>query len=55
MDTDNFEIEKVIQKIDTLQKFDNFIGLLNYFHVSRCGKATCTQRSFTLELQYLWV
>ena len=26
-----FAMEASIQKMDTLQKFDNFIGLLNFF------------------------
>ena len=45
-------MEQFIQKIDTIQKFDNFIGLLNYFHVWRRERLTCPHCSFTAGLRY---
>ena len=39
-------MEKSIHEMNTLNKFDNFIGLLNFFHVSRCQQISCSQCSF---------
>ena len=41
--------------MNTINKFDNFIGLLNFFQVPRCKKLSCSQCSFIAELQQLWV
>ena len=50
MDPNQLITVQSIQKMDTLHEFDNFIGLLDYFHVSRCEKLTCPQCSFTADL-----
>ena len=55
MDPNQLITVQSIQKMDTLHEFDNFIGLLNYFHVSRCEKLTCPRCSFTADLRYFWV
>lgn len=42
--------EQAIKDSDSLVKFDNFIGLMNFFHVSRCQQISCCQCGFTAEL-----
>ena len=46
--------EQFIQKLDTLQKFYNFIGLLNHFHVSQCEARISPQCVFVSQLLYVW-
>lgn len=47
--------EESVRQMDTLTKFDNFIGLLNFFHVSCCRQLTCSPCSFTAEIRQLWI
>ena len=42
--------EQAIKDRDSLVKFDNFIGLMNFFHVSHCQQISCCQCGFTAEL-----
>ena len=47
-------MKQSIQEMNSLNKFDNFLGLLNFFHVSRCHQISCSQCSFATELRQLW-
>ena len=48
-------VEHAIQKLDTMQKLDNFIGLCTHFHSSRCENVDCSQCDFISKLRICWI
>ena len=44
-----------IAELDSMEKFDNFLKVLSYYHVERCEYEDCRQCIFTINLRYLYV
>ena len=44
-----------IAELDSMEKFDNFLKVLSYYHVERCEYEDCSQCIFTINLRYLYV
>ena len=47
-------IEKEIEKLSTLEKFDQCIGLSIYYHVNRCENDDCTNCIFVNKLCHIY-
>ena len=44
-----------IAELDSMEKVDNFLKILSYYHVERCEYQDCSQCIFTINLRYLYV
>ena len=42
-------------ELDSMEKFDNLLKVLPYYHVERCEYEDCSQCIFTINLRYLYV
>ena len=52
----NFENEKIeVSDFNTMKKFDNFLKLLDFYHVERCEHVDCSDCLFIKNLRYLYV
>ena len=49
------QIEKDIEELSSLQKFDRFLKLVDFFHVERCGNNDCSNCMFVIDLRYLYI
>ena len=47
-------IEKEIEKLSSLEKFDRFIHLSTYHHVNRCENDDCTNCAFVNNLCHIY-
>ena len=47
-------IEKEIEKLSSLEKFDRFIRLSTYYHVNRCENDDCTNCAFVNKLCHIY-
>ena len=47
------QIEKGIEELSSLQKFDRFLKLVHFFHVERCENIDCSNCMFIIKLTYL--
>ena len=47
-------IEKEIEKLDCLKKFQRFITLCSFYHVDRCKRNNCVNCSFINKLSYIY-
>ena len=47
-------IEKEIEKLSSLEKFDRFIRLSTYYHVNRCENDDCTNFAFVNKLCHIY-
>ena len=46
-------IEKEIEKLNNLQKFNRFICLCTFYHANRCEQENCISCSFVNKLEYI--
>ena len=49
------KIEKGIEKLCTLEKFDNFLNVVNLYHIEKCGGVDYGTCTFICNLRYLYV
>ena len=49
------QIEKDIEKLSSLRKFDEFLKLADFYHVERCENIDCSNCLFVVNLRYLYV
>ena len=47
-------IEKEIEKLDCLKKFQRFITLCSFYHVDCCKRNNCVNCSFINKLSYIY-
>lgn len=48
------QIEKDIEDLSSMEKFDQFINLVNYFHLYRCKIEKCNNCYFLCNLWYMF-
>ena len=44
----------LFKDFNALKKFDDFLIVLNFYHVERCEHEDCSQRLFALNLRYVY-
>ena len=49
------QIEKGIEHLSSLQKFDRFLKLAHFFHVEKCENIDCSNCMFIINLRYLYI
>ena len=49
------QIERVIEELSSLQKFDQFLKLADFYHVERCENIDCSNYLFFVNLRYLCI
>ena len=49
------QIEKDIEELSSLRKFDDFLELAHFYHVERCENIDCSNCLFLINLRYLYV
>lgn len=49
------DMELSIQKLDRMQKFDNFLSVLAHFRVERCKIDECQQCKFAANLRFCYI
>ena len=49
------KIEKDIENLCSLEKFDNFLNVVNLYHVKECGEIDCCTCTFIYNLRYLYI
>ena len=49
------QIERDIEELSSLQKFDYFLKLANFFHIERCENIGCSNYLFVLNLRYFYI
>ena len=49
------QIERVIEELSSLQKFDQFLKLADFYHVERCENIDCSNCLFFVNLRYLCI
>ena len=47
--------EQEILKTDSMEKFDRFLKILDFYHVKRCDHEEYSQCLFAINLRYLYV
>ena len=47
-------IEKEIEKLNNLQKFNHFICLCTFYHANHCEQENCINCSFVNKLEYIY-
>ena len=48
-------VEQEILKTDSMEKFDRFLKILDFYHVERCDHEEYSQCLFAINLRYLYV
>ena len=52
----NLKNEKIeVSECNTMKKFDDFLILLDFYHVERCEHVDCSNCLFTINLRHLYV
>ena len=46
--------EKELEEFLSLEKIDNFLKVLSFYHTERCQLDDCSQCFFTVSLRYLY-
>ena len=46
--------EKELEEFLSLEKIDNFLKVLSFYHTERCQLDDCSQCFFTVNLRYLY-
>ena len=49
------QIERDIEELSSLRKFDDFLKLANFYHYERCENIDCSNCLFLINLRYLYV
>ena len=47
------QIEKDIEELSSLRKFDHFLKLADFYHIERCENIDCSNCLFLINLRYL--
>ena len=49
------QTEKYIEELTSLQKFDQFLKLVDFFQVESCKNNDCSNCMFVINLRYLYI